>query len=260
MSARTSGIGIIAHRGASSVAPENTMAAFIAAAELGATGIEFDVHQTIDNELAVIHDFDVSRTSNGAGTVFESTWADLAELDAGSWFSDRFVGQPIPRLADVLALPDLTFELEIKGFGPGIADRVVAAVDGAGVMDRVKFTGWNVLLLREIKRRRPDATVGLFSRTRETWMTDAMFEHTIVGTAATSGFDVAHVYAKDLTPAIGAGLRAAGLAAHGNDVGREVPGDLLATAAEARDALNAGASSLSGNDVAAMLAAIQELG
>lgn len=248
-------IGVVAHRGASSIAPENTMAAFAAATALGATGIEFDVHQTVDGDFAVVHDFDLSRTTNGTGAVFESRWSDLADLDAGRWFGDGFAGERVPRLEDVLELSGLDFELEIKGFGRGIADRVLDAVDRADVMGRVKFTGWNVLLLKEIKRRRPEAAIGLFSRGQEPWMTDAMFEHTIVGTASTSGFDVAHVLAKDMKPSIGRGLRAAGLVVHANDVGRGVQADLVATQAEALRALRAGADHLSGNDVSAMLAA-----
>ncbi len=234
------------------------MAAFAAARTLGATGIEFDVHQTVDGELAVVHDFDLSRTTNGTGVVFESRWSDLAPLDAGRWFGGEFAGERVPRLDDVLELSGLDFELEIKGHGRGIADRVLDAVDRADVMERVKFTGWNVLLLNEIKRRRPEATIGLFSRGQEPWMTDAMFEHTIVGTASISGFDVAHVLAKDVTLSIAEGLWAAGLVVHVNDVGRDVQADLIATGAEALAALRAGADHMSGNDVQAMLAAVDQ--
>ncbi len=83
------------------------MAAFVGAARLGADGIEFDVQQSSDGRLVVIHDSLVDRTTDGAGPVFEATWQLLATLDAGSWFAKRFAGERIPQLEQVLALAEL---------------------------------------------------------------------------------------------------------------------------------------------------------
>ncbi len=75
-----------AHRGASHEAPDNTLAAFLLAAELGADGIEFDVQLSRDGEVVVIHDFVLETTTDGQGPVADKTLAELKELDAGSWF------------------------------------------------------------------------------------------------------------------------------------------------------------------------------
>ena len=92
----------IAHRGASRVAPANTLAAFEKAAELGADGIELDVHLSADGVPVVIHDFTVDATTDGSGRVGDLTLTRLKELDAGSSFSLDFAGERIPTLAEVL--------------------------------------------------------------------------------------------------------------------------------------------------------------
>ncbi len=94
---------IVAHRGASSLAPENTLAAVKKGIEVGAQWIEIDVHQTRDHHLVVLHDEDLDRTTNGSGPVNQYTLAELRQLDAGSWFSSEFAGERIPTLREVLA-------------------------------------------------------------------------------------------------------------------------------------------------------------
>ena len=89
---------VIAHRGASSYAPENTIAAFDLALQMGARHLELDVHLTRDDYLVVIHDDTVDRTTNGAGPVASQTLAALQALDAGAWFGEAFVGPASPRL------------------------------------------------------------------------------------------------------------------------------------------------------------------
>ena len=81
---------IIAHRGASAYAPENTMAAFQKAVELSADGIELDVKCSKDGELVIIHDQTLDRTTNGHGKVVETNLKELRDLDAGSFFSAEF--------------------------------------------------------------------------------------------------------------------------------------------------------------------------
>src|SRR5688500_16528220 len=93
---------VIAHRGASSYAPENTLAAFDLAIEMGARHLELDVHLTRDDHVVVIHDDTVDRTTGGVGPVAEQTLAELKSLDAGSWFGEKFAGQRIPTFAEVL--------------------------------------------------------------------------------------------------------------------------------------------------------------
>ncbi|MBP2241223.1 glycerophosphoryl diester phosphodiesterase [Cytobacillus eiseniae] len=92
----------IAHRGASYYAPENTFAAFQKAVELGFDYIELDVRVTKDEQLVVIHDADVERTTTGKGYIGDLTIRELKELDAGSWFSPEFHEERIPLLEDIL--------------------------------------------------------------------------------------------------------------------------------------------------------------
>ncbi|HLR40151.1 MAG TPA: glycerophosphodiester phosphodiesterase [Virgibacillus sp.] len=93
---------IFAHRGASKYAPENTMAAFKLAYELGAEGIETDVQLTKDNVPVLIHDERVKRTTNGTGYIKDLTWSQVKQLDAGSWFSKKFTGTGIISLDEFL--------------------------------------------------------------------------------------------------------------------------------------------------------------
>ena len=111
---------VIAHRGASGNAPENTMAAFKKAVALGANFIETDLQLSRDARLVAIHDATVNRTTNGQGTVHDMTLTELRRLDAGSWFGSEFAGERIPTLDEILAFSkkhDVVFYLEIKPGG-----------------------------------------------------------------------------------------------------------------------------------------------
>ncbi|WP_425430621.1 glycerophosphodiester phosphodiesterase family protein [Devosia indica] len=92
-----------AHRGASALAPENTIAAFRKAAEQGAKWVELDVALLSDGTLVVIHDVTIDRTTSGRGALGDMRRADLEGLDAGSWFDVKFVGEPLPTLDAVIA-------------------------------------------------------------------------------------------------------------------------------------------------------------
>jgi glycerophosphoryl diester phosphodiesterase len=137
-------VEVLAHRGASAVAPENTMAAFRAARDLGADGVELDVQPSADGELVVIHDVTLDRTTSGSGNVFQADWTQLRSLDAGSWFSPTHRGERVPRLGDVLQLEELRFEVELKGYGARFLENVLRTVIDAGVLGRVEFTSFNV--------------------------------------------------------------------------------------------------------------------
>lgn len=132
---------VIAHRGASSDAPENTIAAFELALEQGADGIELDVHLSKDDHPVVIHDFTLERTTDGIGPVRERTVRELKRLDGGGWHSRIFRGQRIQTLQEVLErFRDRTrFWIELKGGSglyPGIEERVVAMIEIYEVLDR----------------------------------------------------------------------------------------------------------------------------
>ena len=111
-----------AHRGASAVAPENTLAAFFIAASCGASGLEMDVHSSKDGVPVIIHDETLERTTNGSGKVCKMSLRELKKLDAGAWFSPAFIGEQIPALIDVLEAfhGRLRLNLELKDFDSGI--------------------------------------------------------------------------------------------------------------------------------------------
>jgi len=127
---------VVAHRGASAEAPENTLAAFRRALEIGVDAVELDVHLTSDGELVVIHDPMLDRTTDGRGLVRDQTLAAMRRLDAGRWFGERFAGERIPTLAEALdLLRSVRVIVEVKN-GPiyysGIAARVAAEVRSTG--------------------------------------------------------------------------------------------------------------------------------
>lgn len=124
---------IVAHRGALKWAPENTLAAFDAAIALGAGCIEMDVRQTADGVLVLMHDRTINRTTDGTGAVEDLMLADLRGLDAGSWFSEDFAGEPVPTLRDALLhvkgriVPDIDFKA-------GDPEKLVALLDATGFL------------------------------------------------------------------------------------------------------------------------------
>jgi len=155
---------VIAHRGASGHAPENTMAAFRRAVELGARFIETDLQMTRDAVFVAMHDYTVERTTNGRGAVRDLTLAQVAELDAGKWFDRSFMGERVPTLDQILSFAreaDIVLYLEIKyevAYGlhhslaaeltsQGDAARVVllsfdpTTLDGIRQFDRTLMTG-----------------------------------------------------------------------------------------------------------------------
>jgi len=108
---------VIAHRGASGHAPENTMAAYERAVQLGAPFIETDLHLTRDAHFVAIHDATLERTTNGRGNVHDFTLHELRRLDAGMWYDRSFMGQKIPTLEELLEFArkhDVVFYLEVK--------------------------------------------------------------------------------------------------------------------------------------------------
>jgi glycerophosphoryl diester phosphodiesterase len=133
---------VIAHRGNSAVAPQNTLAAFEAAWRAGAASIEIDIQPTADGQVVVIHDDTVDATTDGQGVVTQMSLDALRALDAGSWFAAAYAGQRVPTFAEVLELlvrrPGLDLLLELKG--PWTVEQVrpvTDAIRAAGLADRV---------------------------------------------------------------------------------------------------------------------------
>ena len=149
-------IFVAAHRGWCSEYPENTMASFRAAVELGVDQIELDVRVTKDNELVIIHDAKVDRTTNGTGLVKDYTLAELQALDAGSHKGEQFKGEKIPTFLEFMEYikdhPTMTIDIELKEYPttPGneelaydVCDRVLKIVDDYGYTDRVVINSFS---------------------------------------------------------------------------------------------------------------------
>ncbi|MBQ7839393.1 MAG: hypothetical protein IJ390_02765 [Lachnospiraceae bacterium] len=139
-------IYVAAHRGWSEKYPENTMVAFQEAVKLGVDQLETDIRLTKDNELVLIHDGKVDRTTNGTGNVCDMTLAELQNLDAGSWKGEQFAGFKIPTLMEFLEFlqqyPKMTVDFEIKDIFPDWGDEItLATVDRIlGLLDEYHMT------------------------------------------------------------------------------------------------------------------------
>jgi len=156
---------IYAHRGYSSVYPENTMSSFKAAIDSGADGIETDIHLSSDGVLVITHDENIKRVSNGEGMVKDMTYEELLTYDFGSWKNKQFKGEKIPKLSELLDLiegTDIILNIEIKmGFVmyPEIEEKALALVTERGMLDRVLFSSFNHYSLAKIKKLNPTAKV-----------------------------------------------------------------------------------------------------
>lgn len=136
-------VRVIAHRGFSAVAPENTLAAFRRAIEAGADMIELDVLASRDGAIVVIHDEALDRTTNGTGPVAERDLVELKRLDAGSWFGTEFANERIPTLEEVLELAGEAILVNIEIKTEAVVEETLALVERTGMMDRVVVSSFD---------------------------------------------------------------------------------------------------------------------
>lgn len=156
----------IAHRGASKLAPQNTLTAFEKAVEVGADGIEFDVRFCADGVPVVIHDATVDATTDGTGRVERLTLAQLKELDAGSSYGPAFAGERIPTLAEVMETVEgnTLLNIELKGGSPfdcGLEQAVVDVIKHHGREGDVLISSFNPFALRRLQQIAPSVPTGL---------------------------------------------------------------------------------------------------
>lgn len=151
---------IIAHRGASRYAPENTIPAFKLAERMGAHFIELDVHMTKDGEIIVLHPFFIKNMR-----VKELTLNQIRSIDVGVRFSYRYKNTHIPTLNEAIESVNLGINIEIKGgekVYPGILDRIIEIVRDYPI-NRFIFSSFDIDTLRTLKKKREDAFVeGLY--------------------------------------------------------------------------------------------------
>jgi len=160
---------VTAHRGFSGDAPENTLAAFKKAMEVGSDMMELDVRFSKDGQIVVMHDDTLDRTTNGRGKVSDYTLKELKQFDAGSWFAPHFTGEQIPTLIEVLELAKgkIRVNIEIKDESLGrykitdLADRALQEVKKAGMEDQVIYVSFYPVALERIQERDSRLWVGL---------------------------------------------------------------------------------------------------
>ncbi len=170
---------VIAHRGASANAPENTLPAVELGADLKSDFVEIDVQRTLDGELVVIHDTTLARTTDVEAKfpgrapyrVADFTYAEIRTLDAGSWFGAAFTGTPVPTLQQVLdtlhGKAGLLLEVKAPELYPGIDAEIVAELDGEGWLNadaragRLVVQSFNWDFMRGFNALAPEVPAGL---------------------------------------------------------------------------------------------------
>lgn len=157
---------IIAHRGFSAIAPENTLAAFAAAVENSADSVEFDLQLTADGVPVVIHNPTLDKTTGTPGNVTEKTITELKDLDAGSWFNPQFAGEKIPTLAETLAilqpLPQHIY-LDVKPHCQWSDSQVAELVEmliAQGWQERAIVSSFNPQFVEQVRQTQRGLTLG----------------------------------------------------------------------------------------------------
>jgi len=185
---------IYAHRGASAIEPENTLRAFKRALDLGADGIELDVQATADRVPVIIHDRDLSRTTNGTGHIDELSFEEVQALDAG-------LTERIPTLHDVLELVSDRIHLDIEIKQAGIEREIMAVLARCPeIQFAISSFDWRIL-----------ETLRGLSSDVELWLLTVVVSDALLETAARIQASAVALYAPSYTVASAARLRDAGL-------------------------------------------------
>ncbi len=205
-----SNVEIIAHRGYSARAPENTLAALDAAVSAGADAVEFDIQTGGDGIPVLFHDAVLGRTTNGVGPVRRRTLSQMQALDAGKWFGPNFAGEKIPSLAE--AFEHLSARVgriyaEVKGFRElEDVDRMVRIAGVAGALRRTVFISMNWTLLDRMRTTTPGLAIGYI--VDDSGQVDEAIERAGGDAAAMIDFDAKLLLAN---PAIAQRAQAAGI-------------------------------------------------
>ena len=171
-------VKVIAHRGYTETAPENTIPAFVAAAEKGYSTVECDIEWTKDGVPVILHDATINRTArkeNGWRLFFprkcsDMTYDKLLEYDFGSWYSNDFKGTKIPSFDELLSCAsdnDLNLYVELKettDFNDEKAQALVDAVKNAGLEDKITWISFNEDYLKTMAKAMPEARLGYLSK------------------------------------------------------------------------------------------------
>ncbi len=194
---------IIAHRGSSAHAPENTLAAFRLAAEQRADAIELDVDLTRDGHVMVMHDATIDRTTNGQGRVADLTLEEIRRVDAGVWKGASFASERVPLLSEVFEVflgQRLLINVEIKRTSlrsNGVEAKVIEVIQRYDLLERVIISSFNALALIRVKRCAPRLACGLLCAPdgaiygRQAWLAPLI-----------PGLDARHPHHSRVTPSV----------------------------------------------------------
>jgi len=156
---RNQPVAVIAHRGSSAAAPENSLAAFRLAAEQKADYVELDVQESADGEVLVIHDSDLMKVGGDPMKIWESSAAQVRSVDIGSRVGPQYASERVPTLAEVLAVckgrTKVIVELKQYGHGVSLEEKVVGIVEAAGMADDCVFMSLDLRQVRKMKQLRP---------------------------------------------------------------------------------------------------------
>jgi glycerophosphoryl diester phosphodiesterase len=161
------------HRGYSAKAPENSMSAFDLTLSKGGRIIEFDVQMTKDNELVIMHDESINRTSNGKGKIIDLNLNQLDTMDIGSWFSADFEGEKIPKFSNVLSRFNSKLFLDIELKGDGVSDiglfceKVISEIKKYNSINHVLITSFDRKILKKIRELDRNILEGLLIDNRD---------------------------------------------------------------------------------------------
>ena len=159
---------IIAHRGASAYSPENTLSAFKLAVEQQADAIELDAKLCSTGEVVVIHDATLERTTNGTGTVGDTTFSLLRQLDAGSWYGENYIGEGIPTLEEVFEVigDQVPINIELTNYTSirdALPEKVAALVKRHNLANNVFFSSFHPVPLSRVSYALPEVPRALLA-------------------------------------------------------------------------------------------------
>lgn len=169
------GFIVIAHRGASAYAPENTHSAFKMAIDMQAEMMELDVSITKDGVPVVIHDVTVDRTTSAKGEVGDFTLAELKKLETGAWFGEEFRGEPFPTLEEALEYTKdrIAVNIEIKTEAVtdvaegGVVDKSIQLVKNAGVEHQIIFSSFDYRVMEHLEKLAPELPKAILYEKRQ---------------------------------------------------------------------------------------------
>lgn len=244
---------IIAHRGHKVAAPEQTLEAFALAVELGATMLEADLQFTRDGVPVMMHDRLLDRTTSGKGPVATMDWAELASLDAGSWFDPKFAGARVPRLNELFELAEergVALCIEAKGDG---AENARTALIAAHEIKRRSRLDVDVVASfdHEALAAAVEAVPGLRTAPDRLPERGPSKAAELIEQADRAKASIIQHHFADLDPSVVAEVQAAGV---------EVWAWPMASIAEAQFAYDSGAIGLMGDDVAAIVSVLRSNG